>query len=175
MADATVWGSEVKLLADRIDLGKRLVRFGITATTRQNLRLVQPILSQHLVGITGRFYDFIHRFPEAQSILMPHDSTRLRQSLHRHWLVVFDCQFDRDYLVEALGVGHAHYRAKVPPTLYMAGYNFFLGDLLRLAALEFKGGDMAAATASISRVINLDMSLALTAFLVDTLRGAETL
>ncbi|WP_430396761.1 protoglobin domain-containing protein [Ferrovibrio sp.] len=169
------WGNAVGDLADRVNLPQRLLRFGITPLTRDNLRLVRPILQFHLNGITSRFYDFVQRFPEGKTILAKHDTVKLRHRQQSHWEMVFDCRFDHDYLTNALGIGHAHYRAKVPPPLYMAGYNFFLGDLLRLVATEYKGSDMAAAAASITRVVNLDMSLALTAFMVDSLLRGETI
>lgn len=167
------WGQDILGLADKIDLEQRLQRFGITPMRRDNLRLVQPVLNQHLFGIAARFYDYIHRFAEARRILAQHDTDALRRKQGDHWEAVFACRFDRDYLVNALGVGHAHFRAKVPPHLYMAGYNFFMSDLLRLVAVEYKGSDMAAATSSISRVVMLDMSLALNAFMIDSLLYAE--
>ena len=169
---ATRWGPEVQVLAAKIDLNQRLLRFGITPVTRDNLRHVLPILSQHLVGITSRFYDFMRRFPEAQRVFDRHDTDRLRKRQQEHWYGLLACEFDQAYLLNALGVGHAHYHAKVPPSLYMAGYNFVVTDLLRLVAVEFKGGDIAAASASISRVVMLDMSLALTAFMLDSLISA---
>ncbi len=167
------WGQEVQALAAKIDLDQRLLRFGITPVTRDNLRQVLPIMSGHITGITSRFYDFMRRFPEARRVLERHDSERLRKRQHDHWLMLFSCSFDQTYLLNALAVGHAHFHAKVPPALYMAGYNFVATDLLRLVATEYKGGEMAAATASITRVVNLDMSLALSAFMLDSLLGLE--
>jgi len=170
--DAFVHASpELQLLARKIDLPARFVRFGITDLTRQNLSAVQPILSDHLNGLSSRFYEYLRRFPEAERIFQHHDSEVIRQHLQRHWVRVLHGHYDDEYVLSALMIGYAHYRAQVSPPMYMAGYNFFLSSFLEEIAREYRGSDLVAATGSVSKVILFDMSITLTAFMVSALQG----
>ncbi|WP_341911625.1 protoglobin domain-containing protein [Ferrovibrio terrae] len=170
--DAYVHASpEVQILAKKIDLPARFLRFGITDLTRQNLKAVQPILHAHLNGLSTRFYEFLRRFPEAERVFQSHDRDTLREYLHRHWMRVLQGAYDEDYVIAALTIGYVHYKVQVPPHLYMAGYNYFLSSFLQVIATDYRGSDFAAATASVSKVILFDMSITLTAFMVSALQG----
>lgn len=162
---------EVTVLAQKIDLPSRFLRFGITDLTRQNLTSIQPILQAHLNGLSARFYDFLRRFPEAERIFQRHDSEIIRQHLQRHWVRVLQGVYDEEYVISALTIGYAHYKAHVSPHMYMAGYNYFLASFLEVISSDYRGRDFAAATGSISKVILFDMSITLTAFMVSALQG----
>lgn len=164
---------QIQVLASKIDLPARFVRFGITELTRQNLRSVKPILNEHLNGLSARFYEYIRRFPEADRIFRNHDSEIIRQHLQRHWVRVLDGEYGDDYLRSALMIGYVHYRAHVPPHMYMAGYNYFLSSFLQAIATDYKGNDFAAAAGTVSKVILFDMSISLTSFMVSALHGDE--
>jgi hemoglobin-like flavoprotein len=163
--------TEIQLLAQKIDLPARFLRFGITDLTRQNLIGVQPILHDHLNGLSARFYEFLRRFPETERIFQHHDRDAIREHLHRHWAMVLEGIYDGEYVLSALRIGYAHYRAHVPPHMYMAGYNYFLSSFLQAIATDYRGRDFAAATGSVSKVILFDMSITLTAFMVSVLQG----
>lgn len=172
--DAYVHASpEVQILAKKIDLPARFLRFGITDMTRQNLKAVQPILQAHLNGLSTRFYDFLRRFPEAERIFQSHDSDVIRQHLQRHWTRVLQGHYDDQYVISALTIGHVHYRAHVSPPMYMAGYNFFLSSFLQVITTDYRGSDFVAATGSVSKVILFDMSITLTAFMVSALQDDQ--
>ncbi|MCW0235581.1 MAG: protoglobin domain-containing protein [Ferrovibrio sp.] len=170
--DAYVHASpEVQLLARKIDLPARFLRFEITDLTRQNLKAVQPILHEHLNGLSARFYEFLRRFPEADRIFQSHDSEVIRQHLQRHWMRVLQGHYDDEYVISALTIGYAHYKAHVSPHMYMAGYNYFLSSFLQVITTDYRGSDFVAATGSVSKVILFDMSITLTAFMVSALQG----
>lgn len=162
---------EIQILASKIDLPSRFLRFGITDLTRQNLSAVQPILNDHLNGLSARFYEYLRRFPEAERIFRNHDSEVIRHHLQEHWVRVLHGVYDEDYLISALTIGYVHYKAHVSPPMYMAGYNYFLSSFLQVIASEYRGRDFAAATGSVSKVILFDMSITLTAFMVSALQG----
>lgn len=164
---------EVRLLAQKIDLSARCVRFGITDLTRQNLSVALPILIEHLNGLSSRFYEFLRHFPEVDRIFRSHDREMLRERLQRHWVRVLQGAYDEDYLLSSLMTGYAHYRAHVPPHMYMAGYNYFLSSFLQVLASEYYGNEFAAATGTVSKVIMFDMSNSLTAFMVSALHGDD--
>jgi len=86
---------------------------------------------------------------------------------------VVTARLDNSYLMDSLAIGFAHFRARIPPHLYMAGYNFFMSDLLRLVSTEFRGTEMAAATTAITKVCMLDMSIALNAYMLNIMIHPE--
>lgn len=165
--------NELRLMAERISLEARKLRFEITPLTTDNLKLVYPVFTQHNAGIVHRFYAFIMRFPEAARLLQGKNLDGLKFRQQRHWETVVTARFDGSYLVDSLTIGFAHFRARIPPHLYMAGYNFFIGDLLRLVSTEFRGTEMAAATTAITKVCMLDMSIALNAYMLNIMIHPE--
>lgn len=173
MDEATRLTQKAMQLSKRVEISARLARFEIDGTTRNNLAAVMPTLVAGIDRIIVRFYEYLDHFPETRLLLAGHDIGRLRQRQKHHWLRLFSCDFTEDYVHSSLLIGFAHFHARVPPHIYIAAYSFFLTDLLRVVGNTHKGLDLAAATTSISKVVMLDMSIALNAFLLDALSGKQ--
>lgn len=160
---------ELSVLARKINLESRLARFSIGSETVNNIRQLRPVLHRHVNGIAQRFYVYMQRFSEAQRIFAGQNMDRLRTKQITHWRDLFLCEFDENFLMGALAVGFAHYKAKVPPHLYMAGYNFFTGELLRILVDEIRPAEIAAAAISVNKLVSFDMSIGLNSYMMHML------
>lgn len=149
-----------------IDINRRLELLEITDETRHNIRLFFPVFEENINGIVRHFYRHMNEFPECRAIFSGHDIDKaLIPRQQRHWLRLFSCEFDETYVAGALRVGDVHFRNKVPPYLYVAGYNFFHCQLIRLSAENFEHSlELQGLHTAISRLISLDMDLALSAY-----------
>jgi Protoglobin len=149
-----------------IDLRHRLELYGITSQTRTNVGVFLPTFMDNLDTLIRNFYRHIRTFPEVQKIIRDAEMERhLRTSQRVHWSNMMECRFDAAYAAQAVAVGRAHHRAGVAPYLYVAGYNYFLCEALNLAALHHLGtSELAGILTSVTRIVNLDMELALTAY-----------
>ena len=149
-----------------IDLRHRLDLYGITGQTRANVDAFLPTLRLHLDEMIRNFYRHILAFPEVKKIIKTAEMERhLRDRQREHWFSMFECHFDAAYAARAIAVGRAHHRAGVAPYLYIAGYNYFLCELLHLAALHHVGSsELSGILTAVTRIVTLDMELALTAY-----------
>ncbi len=149
-----------------IDLRHRLELYGITSQTRLNVGAFLPTLMAHFDPMIRSFYKHILAFPDVKKIIRtPEMEHHLRARQREHWTTMFDCRFDAAYAARAVAVGRAHHRAGVAPFHYVAGYNYFLCEMLHLAALHHLGtSELSGILTSLTRIVTLDLELALTAY-----------
>lgn len=147
------------------DLNVRLGLLRIDDDTRANLKTFLPVLERRISGVIDGFYKFILTDPEARSILSSEAQVRaLRLKQKTHWLKLFSGEWVERFRDMALAIGDAHFRAKIPPYLYVAGYTYFQCELMRIAAENYRGADAERIMAAIIKTINLDMELALASY-----------
>lgn len=143
----------------------RLRLLGIDMSARMDAKRFFPIFEAHVDRIIAHFYDHMYSFAEARRLLGdPQNVLRLSERQKQHWLRLFSCRFDAEYVRSALHVGEVHYARRVPPYLYLAGYNFFHCELIRLASATITGIEVPPLLAAITRLVTLDMDLALSAY-----------
>ena len=149
-----------------IDIQRRLELLEITDETRHNIGVFYPVLETHIGAIVRRFYTHMNQFPECRAIFSGHKIDQiLRPRQERHWLRLFACHFDEDYVNGALRIGAVHFQNKVAPYLYLTGYNSFHCQLIKLAADNFEHSlELQGLQTAISRLIALDTELALTSY-----------
>jgi hypothetical protein len=149
-----------------IDLEKRLRLLGITNDTKHNIGVFYPHFLNAIDDIAGQFYAHLLSFPEGKSLLADQDiKNSLKPRQQAHWIELFACQFNERYVTNALRVGQIHYKRKIAPYLYMAGYNFFHCQIISVASQHFGTAlELPNLLASITRVVTLDMDLALSAY-----------
>lgn len=144
----------------------RLALLSISEDTKTHIDAMRPVLASELAGIIRRFYRHIRAFPEGQA-LIPDDAMEasLRSRQRAHWLRLFTCRFDDDYVASALAVGRAHLRAGVAPYIYIAGYNFILTELIKAVVTHFAGAmNVSGVLTAMTRIVHLDMDLALSTY-----------
>ncbi len=153
-------------MRQEVKLKTRLRLLGIDEDTRHNMHLFHPVLVENINTIVERFYDHLLAFPEARKILSdPEKVKNLRRQQKKHWIKMFWCDFDSDYAAAAEAVGRRHYQNRVPPYLYVAGYNFFTCELIKLASAHYGASlELPGILTSATRVVSLDMDLALSAY-----------
>lgn len=159
-------------LAKRINLEERLARFEIDDTTRGNLRIFYPVIVTHIDRIVIRFYEYLARFTDAQDILNDYDVDLLREKQRKHWLQLFSGEFDADYVNRSIMIGLSHFQARVPPHIYMASYSFFVSNLLAIPDMHIGGHEFRAVAISINKIIMLDMSIVMNAYMLDSFSSA---
>ena len=161
--------SRAMTLAERVDLKNRLARFQIDDATCHNLRQLKLLKGDGLEPIVSKFYTYLHEFPETHAMLKGHDEDRLRRSQKVHWTRMLNCEFDRRYVHSCLLVGLAHYNAKIPPQSYIASYSFLQAEMFREIIRAHKPAELAALSVSLGKVIMLDMSISLNAYILDAM------
>jgi len=152
--------------ADTTQLQKRLDLLRIDDKTKASLALAFPVFQEEIDSIVAKFYDHITAFPEAAAILKSrHQVAALKFKQKKHWSSLFSCAFDEKYVASAVRIGTVHFQHGVAPYLYIAGYTFFHCALIdALTARQSLAADLPRILAAITRVISLDIDLALSVY-----------
>jgi hypothetical protein len=117
-----------------------------------------------LGSIIDDLYRHLFSFPEVKQLLTVREVDALKTKQTAHWARLFQCQFDDAFVTYAVKIGQVHFERKVPPYVYLAAYNHVQCQIASRLAQVASGRDLAAALSSLSRVITLDIDLALSAY-----------
>ncbi|MFQ5789584.1 MAG: protoglobin domain-containing protein [Acidobacteriota bacterium] len=142
---------------------------GIREEDEELLREAHALIHPHVDTIVERFYSYLlsHRHTRALLTATPGLLERLKKTQTRYFLELTSGRYDLAYFENRLGVGLAHERIGLSPEWYLGAYNKYLhivNDVLSLAM----GRDYERffnTWVSLSKVIFLDMSLAIAAYI----------
>ena len=148
-----------------MNLAPRLSLLGWTSESTARIRGFNPTFKSHVDRIIRRLYDHLLARPESARLLVGKDvHGTLAPAQREHWLRLFRCEFDDDYVRDALRIGQVHYRQQVPPYIYMAAYNYFLTSTLAVSVEAVRGLDLPYLLTDISRLVSLDLELSLSSY-----------
>jgi signal transduction histidine kinase len=161
------------------EIERRKAYLGFTPEDERRLRDIGPRLRPHAAGIIEAFYEH----------LLSHDHTRIMLSapglidrLKKMQTAYFDeltgGDYGTAYVENRLRVGAAHNRVGLSPEWYLGAYTKYLHLVADVLRREFAGDldGFALAMASLTKVINLDMGLAIDAYIhaaQETLAGRQ--
>lgn len=150
------------------DRQQRLAFLQFGEQDRRNLAEIREFAHSHVDEIVEEFYAHLLQFEQTRRIL--HDETRvahLKQLQREYFLQMIEGNLDADYFESRLRVGDAHQRIDLPPEWYLGTYNIYLRLVMDRLRVHY-GHDperLIALIASLSKVIFLDMGLALDAYI----------
>lgn len=147
------------------DIERRLRYAGIASGTGRSLRMFWPVARLALPGILNDFYR--HVGTEAQlAKLVSGQHERLKKAQAAHWERLFSGRFDRSYVEGVYRVGLAHQKIGLDPSWYIAGYQFVLNRLVRVAIFTWFWNPYALwrSLAALNKAVLLDMDLAIFAY-----------
>ncbi len=148
----------------------KLAFLEIDESTRTQLAEFLPILEENLPDLLDAFYAHVAKFPDLQENFGDAATVaRLKDAQAAHWRLLFTCQFDDAYRAQIQRIGIAHARIGLDPGAYMAAYRFILGKIseLLLKPAKWRGKDRSEMFRAVTKVLFLDMSLALGAYSAD--------
>jgi methyl-accepting chemotaxis protein len=147
------------------DIERRLRYTGITSATGRNLRTFWPIAKLALPGILDDFYRHVETEPHLAK-LTGGQHTRLKNAQSAHWARLFSGRFDEAYVQGVYRVGLAHKKIDLEPRWYIAGYQFVLNRLVRLAILTgfWNPYGLWRTLQALNKAVLLDMELAIFAY-----------
>jgi methyl-accepting chemotaxis protein len=147
------------------DLEKRLRYAGIDDTTGRNLRRFWRVARLALPGILTAFYRHVESEPTLAGMVAGR-SDQLKSAQSTHWGRLFSGRFDQGYVEGVYRVGLAHQKIGMEPRWYIAGYQFVLNHLVRLAVLTWFWNPYVLwrTLQALNKAVLLDMELAIFAY-----------
>ncbi|MDR3528783.1 MAG: methyl-accepting chemotaxis protein [Rhizomicrobium sp.] len=147
------------------DIERRLRYAGITNATGRSLRGFWHIAKLALPGILDDFYRHVESEPHLAR-LTGANKARLKSAQSSHWERLFSGRFDQSYVQGVYRVGLAHKKIDLEPRWYIAGYQFVLNRLVRLAIITGFWNPIGLwfTLSALNKAVLLDMELAIYAY-----------
>ena len=149
------------------DFRTKLEFLQLDSDSREALRGFRNTLESEIDKVLAGFYAHVGALPDLKAMLGSDENIgRVRAAQGKHWLNLFNAEFDNTYFETVKRIGDAHYKHNLSPSWYMGGYCFALCKLLEIAAHAYrrKPAEMVKAMQAISRAVFVDMDLALSVY-----------
>ena len=162
------------MVLDDWETRKGFLRF--TKEEELALTVLQPIVVQHLDELVGAFYRHLLSFPETRRFLTDElISTRLLEAQKRYLLSLVTGPYDRAYEEGRRRIGQVHARLGLTPEWYFGAYALYLSLLQPLIFEKFRTqpDKYVATRIALTKVIFLDMQLALEAYIEKSSEGQD--
>lgn len=157
--------SEPLMSETEITLDQRLsfarIDENVGKTLRESWRFIEP----RLPVILDRFYAHLKSEPRLATLIGGNDD-RLKSAQIQHWRRLFGGRFDDEYVGSVHAIGRAHHAIGLVPSWYIAGYQFILNELARVAAkrYRFSPGRFSSVLEAINKAIMFDLDIAISVY-----------
>ena len=154
----------VKLdIPESSDLPRQIEMINLTKRDLQLLKALQPIIEKNVDAITEQFYATLTRQPNLNEIIQKHSSVeRLKKTLRRHVLEMFNAAIDQTYLEARYRVARAHVRVGLDTKWYIAAFQVLFNAFSSLARTQIDDPDLLNETLNaISKLLNLEKQIVL--------------
>jgi signal transduction histidine kinase len=141
----------------------------ITEDDESRIRTVHSHLTEFAPEISQRFYDYLLAHQHTRDILSaPGMIERLRQLQSRYFEEMTSGRYDLEYFENRLRVGQVHERIGLAPEWYLGAYNKYLQIVSEVLLRAFEGlpETYVQTMASLTKIVYLDMGLALDAYML---------
>ena len=162
------------MAVDDWETRKGFLRF----TTEEEVALtaLQPLMAQHVDELVGAFYRHLLSFPETRKFLTDElISTRLLEAQKRYLLSLVTGPYDRAYEEGRRRIGQVHAQLGLTLEWYFGAYALYLSLLHPLIFEKFRNqpDKYVAVRIALTKVIFLDMQLALEAYIEKSSEGQD--
>ena len=150
------------------EIARRKAYLEIGEEDQRLLRAAHPHLQRHFGEIIDQFYAFLLSHEHTRVMLStPGLIDRLKKLQSRYFQELTSGDYGRAYFENRLRVGAAHNRVGLSPEWYLGAYTTYLHLVSDVLRREYAAdpGLFYRTLISLTKVINLDMSLALDAYI----------
>jgi signal transduction histidine kinase len=157
------------LMLTQEEVERRKAYFEISLADEERVRGLHSRLSEHIGPILERFYEFLLAHSHVRGLLSaPGLVERLKEIQRRYFTELTTGPYDLHYFENRLRVGLAHQRTGLAPEWYLGAYLKYLGLMEEVLRRSLGSGtpEMEAAAQSLTKVVFLDMSLAIDAYIL---------
>src|SRR5262245_20141522 len=150
------------------EIRRRLSYLEITAEDEQRLRDVHPHLQRHAGRIIDQFYEYLLSHEHTRALLSaPGLIVHLKSVQLKYFSELTAGEYGAAYFENRLKVGAAHNRVGLAPEWYLGAYTKYLHIVADVLRETFRDDPLRffQTMVSLTKVINLDMGLAIDAYI----------
>lgn len=161
------------------DIKARQDFMGMNESDFRSLRSIQALIDQDLRKSLEKLYTQIRRTPQARAFFSSESHiAQAHRAQQAHWQRIAAADFGPDYVRKVQGIGAAHARIGLEPSLYIGGYGVILNHLLRAViddGLKRGGllsritgrqaGQVADSVSALSKAVLIEIDLTVSCYL----------
>lgn len=148
------------------DVRRRKRFLQITRRDERRIRNAGRLIRASSLEIIDRFYRFLQAQPHTAAILRkPGVLGKVKAHQRAYFERLTRGVYDRDYFEDRLRTGYAHDRIGLTPEWYLGAYNVYLSLVCEVLGRKLKGRNYGETVASLTKVVFLDMGLAMDAYI----------
>jgi len=133
---------------------------GFTDADAQQLRALRPHVEPHLSAISDRFYETIHRFPNAREVFEDQAQVdRLKATLKQWTLQLLAGPHDAVYWHRRRHIGQVHVRVGLPQRYMFTAMNLLRTHLCEIAWDALPPQEARAVCGSIGRITDVELGV----------------
>ncbi|MBS2969155.1 globin-coupled sensor protein [Metabacillus sp. KIGAM252] len=136
------------------------------------IKSLRPAVEDHINEIVDRFYKTLGHQESLLSIIENHSSIeRLKKTLKRHIIEIFEGEIDETYIEKRVRIAHVHVRIGLESKWYMCAFqDLFLSLIGIIEQTVAENDDKVKTIKSVSKIVNLEQQLVLEAYDAETAR-----
>ncbi|WP_417690649.1 methyl-accepting chemotaxis protein [Roseibium sp.] len=153
---------------------EQLAFYQITSADLEIAKTVWPKIDKLLPQLLADFYRHVKKVPHLDEMIGDKEAGLVTAQI-KHWGELFSSGLSEAYFANSAKIGHAHVRIGLHPTWYIGGYSFVITRLSEVLGTSnrFSGPRVARQIAVISKLIYLDMDVALSTYHDEMMRLAD--
>lgn len=145
---------------------RQLAMIHLTEKDLQVLKNIRPIIGPMIKETVDVFYQTLEIEHSLMTIINRHSTVeKLKKTLERHLLQMFDGKIDESYLQQRKIIAHVHVQIGLLPKWYMAAFETLFTKFAEfIETLSMKAHDKISLICAFNRILNLEQQLVLEAY-----------
>ncbi|MGG1551020.1 protoglobin domain-containing protein [Paenibacillus ferrarius] len=148
------------------ELMKQLHMIELAGDELRISKLVQPLISSHIDEIVGSFYATVLEVDKLKQLITEHSTVeRLKGTLKRHLIEMFDGQIDSQFVEKRMRVAMIHSAIGLDSKWYLGAFQNLLNTLLGIIHREIPNReDSLTISRVITKILNFEQQIVLEAY-----------
>lgn len=148
------------------ELARQIDVISLTESDLTFIKVLEPIVTDHIDFIVNQFYENITKQPNLQLIIDTFSSVdKLKMTFKKHILELFTGIIDEEFIGKRIKIAHVHVKVGLNTKWYISAFQNLLNSLVDLFDRQIENRvDFVNAVKSVSKLLNLEQQLVLEAY-----------
>ncbi|MCT8139471.1 globin-coupled sensor protein [Anaerobacillus sp. CMMVII] len=157
------------------EIKKQLEIIDLTHEDLEIIKGLQPLIKENHQTLVDTFYNVILKVDNLKAIIDQHSSTaRLRTTLEKHILEMFNGVIDADFIGKRITVAKVHIRIGLEPKWYMGAFQNLFSSLIEVIHTNISDPENRTKMLKVvSKLLNFEQQLVLEAYEKENLLQRE--
>lgn len=148
------------------ELARQIDVISLTESDLTFIKVLEPIVTDHIDFIVNQFYENITKQPNLQLIIDTFSSVdKLKMTFKKHILELFTGIIDEEFIGKRIKIAHVHVKVGLNTKWYISAFQNLLNSLVDLFDSQIENRvDFINSVKSVSKLLNLEQQLVLEAY-----------